>query len=129
MAQDRAETGRLQELLARVGGGLDEFLKFEHADAMSRQQAWRAALEQPLPQQGVGIDAVVRELLEQVIPNGSQVSKPGFTAFITTGGTSVSTLASTAASIVRHNDMARALADSCRQHDNLELLLEPMLSV
>lgn len=99
MSQDKAETGRLQELLARVGGGLDQFLKFEHADAISRQQTWRAALEQPLPQQGVGIDEVVRELIEQVIPNGSQVSKPGFTAFITTGGTSVSTLASTAASI------------------------------
>ena len=99
MSQDKAETGRLQELLARVGGGLDQFLKFEHADAMTRQQSWCAALEQPVPQQGVGIDEVVRELIEQVIPNGSLVSKPGFTAFITTGGTSASTLASTAASV------------------------------
>ena len=89
----------MQELLARVGGGLDQFLKFEHADAMTRQQSWRAALEQPVPQQGVGIDEVVRELIEQVIPSGSLVSKPGFTAFITTGGTSASTLASTAASV------------------------------
>ena len=31
--------------------------------------------------------------------------------------------------IVRHNDMARALADLCRQHESLELLLEPTLSV
>jgi len=31
--------------------------------------------------------------------------------------------------IVRHNDMARELAESCRQHPNLELLLEPTLSV
>jgi aromatic-L-amino-acid decarboxylase len=38
-------------------------------------------------------------LLELVIPNGSPISKPGFTGFITTGGTTVSTLASTAASI------------------------------
>jgi aromatic-L-amino-acid decarboxylase len=34
-----------------------------------------------------------------VIANGSPVSKPGFTAFITTGGSTASTLASTAASI------------------------------
>jgi aromatic-L-amino-acid decarboxylase len=31
--------------------------------------------------------------------------------------------------IVRHNDMARAIADACREHPNLELLLEPTLSV
>jgi aromatic-L-amino-acid decarboxylase len=99
MSQDKAETGRLEELLARVGAGLDQFLKFEHPDAISRQETWRAALEQPVPQQGVGIDEVVHELIEQVIPNGSLVSKPGFTAFITTGGSSASTLASTAASI------------------------------
>ncbi len=99
MQQDEAETGRLQELLARVGAGLDQYLEFEHPDAFSRQQDWRDALEQPVPQQGVGIDAVTRELIEEIIPNGSPVSKPGFTAFITTGGTTVSTLASTAASI------------------------------
>ena len=52
-----------------------------------------------MPQQGIGIDAVTRELLEQVIPNGSPLCKPGFTAYITTGGSTASTLASTAASI------------------------------
>jgi len=31
--------------------------------------------------------------------------------------------------IVRHNDMARELAEFCKQHPNLELLLEPTLSV
>jgi len=99
MSQDSAETGRLQELLARIGGGLDEFLKFEHPDALIRQQSWKSALQRPVPQRGIGIDEVTRELLEQVIPNGSPVSKPGFTAYITTGGTAASTLASTAASI------------------------------
>jgi aromatic-L-amino-acid decarboxylase len=33
------------------------------------------------------------------------------------------------ARIVRHNDMARELADLCRAHENFELLLEPTLSV
>ena len=99
MSQDKAETGRLQELLARVGAGLDQYLTFEHADALSRRDSWSAALEQPLPQQGVGIDRVVDELMTQVVTNGSAISRPGFTAFITTGGTSASTLASTAASV------------------------------
>ena len=99
MSQEQAETGRMRELLAQIGAGLDEYLKFENPDAQSRRQTWSAALQQPLPQQGVGIDAVVRELVEQVIPNGSPLPKPGFTGFITTGGTTASTLASTAASV------------------------------
>ena len=99
MSKDKAEVGNLQDLLSRVGAGLDEFLKFEHPDALVNEGTWRTALDQPLPRYGVGIDEVARELVELVIPNGSQVCKPGFTAFITTGATSASTLASTAASI------------------------------
>jgi len=99
MSQDQAEVGNLQELLARVGAGLDQFLAFEHPDALARQNIWKAALDRPVPQRGVGIDEVTRELLEQIIPNGSAVTKPGFTSYITTGATSASTLASTAASI------------------------------
>lgn len=99
MAEESAETGRFEELLARIGNGLDDFLRFDHADALAQRQGWRDALQGPVPQHGVGIDEVTRELLEWVIPNGSPISKPGFTAFITTGGVTVSTLASTAASI------------------------------
>jgi len=99
MSEDRAETSRLQELLARIGAGLDDFLKFERGDAYARRDQWRTALERPVPQQGVGIDEVTRELLEQVIPNGSSAVKPGFTGFIMTGATSASAIASTAAGI------------------------------
>ena len=99
MPQDSAEVGNLQDLLSRVGEGLDEFLKFEHPDAFAHQDAWKAALTTELPQQGIGIDEVTRELVEHIIPNGSPVPKPGLTAFITTGATSASVLASTAASI------------------------------
>ena len=62
MSKDRAEVGNLQNLLSRVGAGLDEFLKFEHPDALVRKDTWMAALEKSLPQQGVGIDEVTREL-------------------------------------------------------------------
>jgi len=99
MSQDKAETGHLQELLSRVGASLDDFLKFEQTDALTRRDTWRPALQRPLPQQGVGIDEVTRELVEQVIPNGTSVAKPGFTGFIMTGATSASTIASTAAGI------------------------------
>ena len=99
MNQERAETGRLQELLSQVGAGLDKFLEFEHPDALVNRDSWHSALDIPLPQHGVGIDEVTRELLEQVIPNGSLLSRPGCTGYITTGGSTASTLASTAASV------------------------------
>jgi aromatic-L-amino-acid decarboxylase len=99
MSQDSAEVGNLQDLLSRVGAGLDEFLKFHNSDAVARQDHWQAVLNIPLPEHGVGIDVVTRELVETIIPNGSQATKPGFTGYITTGGTSASTLASAAASI------------------------------
>lgn len=96
---EEAEIDKLQLLLSRIGEGLDQYLKFEHPDALHPDSRWREYLDMPLPQRGVGIDQVTRELLEQVIPNGSPVPRPGFSAFITTGSTTVSTLASTAASI------------------------------
>lgn len=97
---DAAETGRLQPLLARIGAGLDEFLTFEHPDALHGGGAhWREALERPLPASGIGADAVADELLRHVIPNGSAVPRPGFSSFITTGATTVATLAATAASV------------------------------
>lgn len=99
MPVERAETGHLQLLLSQIGTGLDQYLKFEHQDALHPDNTWRQALDIPLPQQGVGVEQVTQELIDQIIPNGSPVPKPGFTSFITTGATTVSTLASTAASI------------------------------
>jgi len=99
MPLDRAELGNLQHLLGKIGAGLDEFLKFEHPDALENEHVWKAILDVPLPECGVGIDQVVQELVEQVIPHGSPVTKPGFTSYITTGATSASTLATTAANM------------------------------
>ncbi len=99
MFMEQAETGNLQTLLSLIGAGLDEYLKFEHPDALHPGNNWREYLDRPLPQQGVGIEQVTQDLLSQIIPNGSPVPRPGFSSFITTGSTSASTLASTAASI------------------------------
>lgn len=99
MQNDHAETANLEQLLCRIGAGLDQFLKFEHRDAMRPDATWHAYLDVVLPQNGVGIGRVVDELLTHVIPNGSALPKPGFSSFITTGATSAATLAATAASI------------------------------
>lgn len=99
MQQDKAEVGDLTRLLTQIGEGLDNFLKFEHPDALQNLENWKPALEKALPETGVGIDRVTQELIELIIPNGSPVTKPGFTSYITTGATTASTLASTAANI------------------------------
>ena len=91
MLNEQAETGNLQELLARLGAGLDQYLKFEHPDALHPDNNWREFLDTPLPQQGVGIEQVTQDLIEQIIPNGSPVPRPGFSSFITTGSTTAST--------------------------------------
>ena len=99
MQVDHAETANIETLVARVGAALDRFLQFEHPDALQSAATWRGQLDVPLPHHGVGIDQVVKDLVEHVIPNGSAVPKPGFTSFITTGATSAAALATTAASI------------------------------
>jgi len=99
MKADIAETGHLQSLLSKVGNSLDQFVKFEHPDAFQTKQQWLNKLNISLPQEGMGIEAVTEELCKSVIPNGSPVGNPGFSSFITTGATTASTLAITAASI------------------------------
>lgn len=99
MPADAAETGRLQPLLSQLGAGLDEFLKFEHPDALQPGLRWREQLDIALPSSGIGIDALADELLRHVVPNGSSIPRPGFSAFITTGGTTAAALAATAAGV------------------------------
>jgi aromatic-L-amino-acid decarboxylase len=99
MTEERAETGRLHDLLSRIGAGLDEYLKFEYPDALAARDFWQAALDRPVPQQGIGIDAVVDEINTFLVPYGPPIPKPGFTGYIVTGGSTASALASTAAHI------------------------------
>ena len=99
MNKEIAETANIESLLSRVGASLDQFIKFEHPDAHATKQQWMDKLDIPLPIKGVGIDAVTEELTTTVIPNGSPVPNPGFSGFITTGATTASALAITAASI------------------------------
>lgn len=99
MKKELAETGQLKYLLEKIGGSLDQFLRFEHSDAQSSDKNWKESLNKPVPQKGIGIDAVSKRLSEWVIPYGSPVPNPGFTSFITTGATTASALASAAANI------------------------------
>jgi len=96
---DDAETGQLQALLAQIGMGLDNYLKFIHDDAYKSAPLWQAKLNAPLPDQGIGINALTDVLINHVIAYGSPIANPGFSSYITTGATTAATLASTAANI------------------------------
>ncbi len=94
MVTESAECGDLSKFLLQLGESLDQYLRFEHPDAMLNCESWHRALGGTVPKRGVGIDQVVADMMQHLIPNGSQVPKPGCTAFITTGATSAGILAS-----------------------------------
>jgi len=93
MYQERAECGNLPKLLEQLGSDLNQYLRFEHPDAMCDEATWKAALGGPLPEQGIGCEQLITDMGLYLIPNGSQVPKPGCTSFITTGATSAGVLA------------------------------------
>ena len=99
MKNEQAQIGVLSPLLDRLGQYLDGFLRFEHGDAMQNASDWKSALDKSVPEQGIGIDNLIEELGNIVIPNGSQIPNPGCTSFITTGATNAGVLASLAGSV------------------------------
>ena len=94
-----AETGNLNYLLSTLGSHLDNYLLFEHDDAMKNANDWQQKLNTALPQKGVGAEQVIMEIGKVVLPNASAIPKPGFTSFITTGATSIGALATLSGSI------------------------------
>ena len=99
MNTDKADCGNIRPLLEKMGEYLDQYQRFEHGDAMERYENWLCTLGQPVPQQGVGIDKLLEEIGVTLIPNGSQIPKPGCTSFITTGATNAGVIASLAGSV------------------------------
>jgi len=98
--RDRAESGRLGEMLAAIGPALEQFDRFEGQDLAARRRSeWRARLDRPLPARGEGLEAVSKLLREVVIPNGLRNGAPGFSGWITTSPTTSAVAASLAATV------------------------------
>jgi len=105
-AADRAESDRLSEAIERILPALEAFNDFQGPDlAGSHRAAWLAALDEPLPERGVGLEPVLQALAETVIPYGVRIGAPGFSGWVTvapsTAGTAA-TLAATVAGAQRH---------------------------
>jgi len=101
-----AETGRLGEAIARLIPHLEAVWRFEGPEtAVADRDRWLAALDRPLPTEGIGLDGVLDELVEWVVPYGTRVGKPGFSGYIVNGPTTTgvaAALAATAASPHRY---------------------------
>jgi aromatic-L-amino-acid/L-tryptophan decarboxylase len=91
--------GDVQAQLARVGAALDRLLAAPPDDPVTRRAAWTGALSGPLPEHGSGADAVLAELTDLVVPNGTRLAEPGFWGWITTGPATVPVAAAAAASV------------------------------
>jgi len=98
MAQ-RSLTGDVERQFARVGAALDAFLLPGGGDPVDRRAEWTAALEQDLPEHGIGGEAVVAEIADILIPNGGRFASAGFWGWITVGPDTVPVAAAAAASL------------------------------
>ncbi|WP_376792884.1 pyridoxal phosphate-dependent decarboxylase family protein [Thermoflexus sp.] len=97
---DQSVTTGLKEAVDLLLPALEQFMRFEDQDlAASNYAQWSAALNQPLPQQGIGAEATLRILKEIVIPHGLRIGAPGFAGWVTTMPTVVPTVAAFSASI------------------------------
>jgi len=85
---DPAELGQLTATVDRILPAIEQFRRYEGPDdAAGRRPSWLARLDVGLPEAGGGIEAVVADLTQVVIPNGSRIGEPGWSGFITTGPT------------------------------------------
>ena len=99
LTPEPAECGRLSQGLQALATELEQYLTFEQADALANRSEWQETLQSSVPAQGIGFDGVIEEMAKYVIPNGSQVPKPGCTSFITTGASTMGTLAGLVCSV------------------------------
>ncbi len=99
-APDSSETSRLSEAITQLLPALEQFNRFEGIDQAAHERGrWLAALERELPEQGCGLDEVLRELAEVAIPYGLRNGSPGFNGWVTTAPTTAGTVAALAATV------------------------------
>jgi aromatic-L-amino-acid decarboxylase len=102
-AEDPAELGRLTEAITRLLPPMEEFLASNGPDvAVTDRPTWSAALDRPLPEDGVGADAVVDELARWVVPYGLRTPHPGFVAYIIGRATTATLASGIAAQVAGH---------------------------
>ena len=91
---DSADSERIVEAITGILPVLEEFYKFEGPDeAALRCAEWKAKLDVDLPKKGEGLNSVLNDLRDTVIPNGLRNGHPGFSGWVTTSPTTSGTAA------------------------------------
>ena len=96
MHQEKAKCDSLSDLFTLLNEHINTFQRFEHTDAMADADSWKSALGGSVPEKGIGAEQVIAEMGEHVMPNGSQISKPGCTSYITSAATDMGSIATLA---------------------------------
>jgi len=94
------ETNRVDEFYARVGHAVQQWLDADKVDALAPGLTWPAELKGPVPENGIGADATMDELVNVVIPGGQRLSTPSAWGWITCGPTTVPSAVLAAQSVV-----------------------------
>ncbi len=97
--RDDARCNDLDGALRALVPVLSEHVRGAMPPRTAARSEWKPRLDQPLPQEGAGADAVVAELAELIRDHGLPLSAPGFCGWVTTGPTVVTATAAFAASI------------------------------
>lgn len=120
---DDAAFGDLSSLASLIEQ-LDAFNRFEGPDPAGRRQpSWKEYLGTSLPSEGAGLDQVLKDLNEWVVPNGLRNGHPGFSGWVTTSPTTSGT-AATLASTVAGSQRVWVHAFNYLEHLSLEWLKE-----
>jgi len=96
---DVARVDRLDEAVATILPALEAFNRFEGPDRASLRSEWLPDLDEPLPDEGVGADAVLATLRDVVIPRGLRVGHPGFASWVTTAPSTTAAAGQLAAAV------------------------------
>lgn len=95
-----ADGASIGDAIRAITPALERFSRFEGPDDAARERAtWLAALQESLPEEGRGLDAVLRTLNDVIIPNGLRNGAPGFSGWVTTSPTTAGVAAALAASV------------------------------
>jgi aromatic-L-amino-acid decarboxylase len=99
VAADAATTDGLPDAIEAILPALETFNRFEGPDGAVPRSAWRSVLDEPLPEVGIGAEAVLATLRENVIPHGLRTGHPGFSGWVTTAPSTIPTAAGLAAMV------------------------------
>lgn len=98
--EDYAVTNNLTIAVETLLPALERFMQFDEPEQTAVQRAvWSAQLDEPLPQMGIGAEAVLAQVCDVVIPNGLRTGAPGFSGWVTTMPTTVPAAVNLAATI------------------------------